>query len=464
MTDLHYQTLSETVAQLKSGALSSVALTQHMLSRIEQLQPQLKCYAMVLAEQAMQQAQAADDLRANGEPLGVLHGVPIAVKDLIFTLGIPTASGTKVMADFRPTYDATVLTRLRQAGAVVLGKVQLTEGAFGSHHPDITPPVNPYQSQLWPGVSSSGSGVSVSAGLAFAALGSDTGGSIRFPSACCGLVGIKPTYGRVSRHGVFPLAQSLDHIGPMTRSVADAARMLGVIAGVDTLDQTSLDAPVPNYLEFEAAELSGFNVGVDWQYVSQGVDPAVVDMTREVAQQFTNLGAYVQEIEMPPSYLELVREWGVTCGVECAQAHYDFYPQQAELYGPGLSRLLDLGLSVPREHYQRLEVTRRQFRQQLDSVLDTVDVILAPCLTMPVPEAHAIEGNVVEDAGQAEFITFTAPFDYSGHPTITMPAGLDGQGRPLSFQLIGRHLAEPTLIQAGFAYEHLQGRQPHPDC
>ena len=218
MSELHYLSLSEACRQLKSGALSSAALTEHMVQRVVELDPALKSYALLLVESAAQRAEQLDVEQAAGKPLGALHGVPIAIKDLLFTKGVPTASGTRVMADFRPTYDATVVQRLRNAGAVIIGKTQLTEGAFGAHHPDIDPPKNPYNTGHWPGVSSSGSGVAVAAGLAFGALGTDTGGSIRFPSAACGLVGIKPTYGRVSRYGAFALAESLDHIGPMTRN------------------------------------------------------------------------------------------------------------------------------------------------------------------------------------------------------------------------------------------------------
>ncbi|MEM7097492.1 MAG: amidase [Pseudomonadota bacterium] len=459
---MHFQTLSETVTQLKSGAMSSVELTQHMLGRIDRHQDELKCYAYVLGDSAMAEAEQADAARASGEPLGALHGIPIAIKDLVFTQGIPTASGTQVMSDFRPTYDATVLSRLRAAGAVILGKLQLTEGAFGSHHPAIPAPVNPYGHDLWPGVSSSGSGVGVAAGLAFGALGTDTGGSIRFPSASCGLVGMKPTYGRVSRYGVFPLAQSLDHIGPMARSVADTARMLGVIAGEDQFDTTSLRAPVPNYLAQSATDLNGFNLGIDWDYVTRGIDSEVVALMTRVVTQFEELGAHVQEVVMPTDYVQLVRDWGVTCAVECAQAHHEFYPERASEYGPVLSRLLELGLSAPREHYLALEQLRTSFTQKLNSVLDSVDAILAPCMTMPVPTNQDMDTGAPEQEERAEFITFTAPFDYSGHPTLTLPAGLDGLGRPESFQLIGRHLGEDTLFQAGFAYEGLQGLQPHP--
>jgi amidase len=462
MSELHYQSLSDTCRQLKSGALSSAELTEYMVSRIVDHDEQLKSYALLMIESAAQQAAQLDADRQAGKPLGPLHGVPIAIKDLLFTKGVPTASGTLVMRDFKPDFDATVVTRLREAGAVIIGKTQLTEGAFGAHHPEIDPPKNPYNPNHWPGVSSSGSGVAVAAGLAFGALGTDTGGSIRFPSAACGLVGIKPTYGRVSRHGAFALADSLDHIGPMCRSVEDAARMLEVIAGQDPNDATSLKAAVPNYVAAAAEPLGKLVIGVDWTYASSGVDDEVVGALHAACKRFTDAGAEIVEVQMPPEYRQLVDEWGITCGVECARAHAQYFPARRDEYGPVLSSLIDLGLSVPQEKYDELEVVRASFRQKLDLVLAEVDVLLAPCMTSVAPTVEEMDRSVSSEDGRAAFITFTAPFDYSGHPTITLPAGLNQAGLPLSFQLIGAHLSEPLLVRAGSAHEQALGPMPHP--
>ena len=245
--DIHALSLSDVTRRVKSGELTARAVADAMLARIERLQPDLGAYVTVLADRAREQAEALDARRERGEALGLLHGAPIALKDLLYTKGIPTSCGTTILADWCPEEDATIVARLEAAGAIVLGKVKLTEGAYGQHHPAVEPPKNPWNPERWTGVSSSGSGVAVAAGLAHGAIGTDTGGSIRFPSAACGLVGIKPSYGRVSRHGAFPLADSLDHVGPMTRSVEDAARMLQVMAGHDPKDATSLRAPVPTY-------------------------------------------------------------------------------------------------------------------------------------------------------------------------------------------------------------------------
>ncbi len=458
----HFQTLSQTCRELKSGALTSVKLTEYMLERIQSLDPGLKSYARVLGDTALEEARALDEKQQAGEPLRLLHGVPIAIKDLLFTKGVPTASGTRVMADFRPQYDATVVERLRAAGAVIIGKTQLTEGAFGAHHPSIDPPRNPYNQTHWPGVSSSGSGVSVAAGMNFGALGTDTGGSIRFPSACCGLVGIKPTYGRVSRHGAFALAESLDHIGPMARTVEDAARILTAIAGRDENDETSLHAEVPDYHGQLREGLDGVKIGIDRAYASNGVDQLVKSNLENVVARLTELGATIEEVQLPPAYTDLVEQWGITCGVECARAHEGYFPEQADLYGPVLKGLLDMALQVDPAQYQEIETIRSAFTRDLEALLNQVDCLLTPVMTSLPPLVEEMDQTVAQDDARAAFITFTAPFDYSGHPTITMPNGLSDEGLPLSFQLVGRHLGESSLVSFGSAYESAFGTMPHP--
>ena len=462
MTDLHYLTLSDVCRRVKSGEFTSVQVTEALLTRVDALDDELRSFARVTRDQALQTAERLDGERHEGKPLGALHGVPIAVKDLLDTRGVITASGTKVMSENVPEEDATVVARLQEAGAVIIGKTQLTEGAFSTHHPDIGPPRNPWNRDHWPGVSSSGSGVSVAAGLAYGALGSDTGGSIRFPSAACGLVGIKPTYGRVSRHGAFPLAESLDHIGPMTRNVEDAARMLQVIAGVDPRDATTIEDSVPNYSAMLATSVQGFRIGVDWEYVSTGVDPAVVDVVRDAIQVFQTLGADVDEVTLPAAYRRLIKEWGITCSVECVRAHRATYPSRKADYGPILAGFLDAGLAADREAYDALEALRVEFRSELDALLDRVDALIVPTMISPTPTWESINKIVQSDDEIADFITFTSPFNYSGHPTITLPAGLDGDGLPKSCQLVGRWLGEPSLIRAGSAYEAELGFDEHP--
>jgi amidase len=454
MTDLHWLSLSEVCRRIKSGELTSQAVTEHALNRIRATNDRYRAFVTVTAEAAMASARRLDAARANGEPLGPLHGVPIALKDLLWTRGVKTTCGTKVLANWVPDEDATVVTKLHEAGAVVVGKVKLTEGAFSDHHPDVDPPRNVWNPAVWPGVSSSGSGVAVGAGLAYGAIGTDTGGSIRFPSAANGIVGIKPTYGRVSRHGAFPLADSLDHIGPMARSVEDAARMLGVLAGHDARDATSIDQAVPNYGAAIGESVRGMRIGVDRAYAENGVAADVVAGLRAALATLKELGAEIVEVELP-QYGPLVQGWAVTCGVETALAHAAYFPARRNDYGPALARLLDGGLAASGTAYAALERQRERFRADLEALLHRVDVIAAPAMVFAPPRLDQMGALLA--AGVADFITFTAPFNYSGHPTITLPATFNRDGLPIAFQLIGRWLGEPTLIRAGHAYEHTRG-------
>ena len=259
--DLHYLSLDEVARRLKARKLSSVEATQAILDRIEKVDPNLKSYATLTAERALADAARLDGETAAGTSRGPLHGVPVAVKDLCNTEGIATAAGMAIHRANVPAKDATVVARLRDAGAVVLGKLQMTEGAYGAHHPDIPAPLNPWNAAYWTGSSSSGSGAATAAGLCFASLGSDTGGSIRFPSTMNGLTGLKPTWGRVSRAGVFALAESLDHIGPMARSALDAAHVLKAIAGADSADPTAVGLPVPDYAGSIGGGVRGRRIG-----------------------------------------------------------------------------------------------------------------------------------------------------------------------------------------------------------
>ncbi len=273
---LYYLELVELTRRMHAKEISPVDATKAELDRIASLDKSLHSFALVTPEAALEQARQAESEIARGDIKGPLHGAPIAVKDLCWTTGVPTAAGMTIYRDFRPTEDATVVKKLRAAGAVILGKLQLTEGAFADHHPDITPPVNPWNAAHWSGASSSGSGVATAAGLCFGSLGSDTGGSIRFPSAANGVTGLKPTWGRVSRYGVFELAATLDHIGPMARSAVDTAAMLGVIAGPDENDPTASQEAVPNYLAGIDRGVRGLRIGVDSAWNQNGTDARMV--------------------------------------------------------------------------------------------------------------------------------------------------------------------------------------------
>ncbi|SVC03821.1 uncharacterized protein METZ01_LOCUS256675, partial [marine metagenome] len=304
----HYNSLLDIAQRLHAKHISPVELTEYMLKRIATKDRRLKSFATVTEELAREQAKKAEQEIQRGRIRGPLHGVPIAVKDLCYTRGIPTAAGMTIHKEFKPKFNATVVRRFVDAGAVLLGKLQMTEGAFAEHHPDIVPPVNPWNKAHWTGVSSSGSGVATAAGLCFASLGSDTGGSIRFPSAANGVTGLKPTWGRVSRYGIFDLAPTLDHIGPMCRNAADTGAVLGVIAGIDTYDPTASPIPVPNYLAGLERGIDGLRFGFDPKYNSRGVDRDMVTTVKNTLTTLTAMGAELREVTFPNTDV-IVEEW-----------------------------------------------------------------------------------------------------------------------------------------------------------
>jgi amidase len=345
--DLHYLDLTELAARIEVRAVSPVAVTRAQLDRIGRLDGTLGSYALVLADAAMAEAEAAEAEIAAGRYRGPLHGVPIAVKDLCWTKGSPTAAGMEIHKNYRPGEDATVVRRLRQAGAVLLGKLQLTEGAYSDHHPLVTPPKNPWGRDYWPGISSSGPGVATAAGLCYGALASDTGGSIRWPSAANGVTGLKPTWGRVSRYGVFELAPTLDHVGPMARSAADAGALLGAIAGRDPNDPTAVLDPVPDYLAAVGRHVRGLRVGIDPAWNGDDVAPATQAVLAEAAEVFRALGGTIVDVKFP-DVTQAIADWAPNCAVEAAVAHAATYPARKDDYGPVLASVIEAGRAAPR--------------------------------------------------------------------------------------------------------------------
>ncbi len=451
-TDLHYQTLLEVGRRIQSRELSSEEVTGYMLQRIEKLQPTLHSYVTVMADKALADARSADREIAAGDARGPLHGVPIAVKDLLWTAGTVTTHGMPLNKGFVPREDATTVQRLRDAGAVILGKLQQTEGAFSSHHPDVTAPVNPWGSDLWSGVSSSGSGVATATGLCFGSLGTDTGGSIRFPSAANGVTGLKPTWGRVSRYGAFELAASLDHIGPITRSAADAAAVLGAIAGSDHNDPTASQQPVPDYLALMTRGVRGLRLGMDKAWAMENVDEPTRQAVSDALQVLRALGAEVREISFP-AVEQVAGDWAMLVGAEAAYAHRDTYPQQASAYGPELAGLIDLGRSLDPLGYQAMLRRREDFTGEVHTLFETVDLVLAPVTPFAgatIEGIARIRGNPDQRVSR---LRYTAPFDISGHPSITLPGGFTETGAPVGFQLIAGHFREDLLIRGGWAYQ-----------
>ena len=448
----HYNSLLDIAQRLHAKKISPVELTEYMLKRIATKDRRLKSFATVTEGLARKQAKKAEREIQGGRIRGPLHGVPIAVKDLCYTRGIPTAAGMTIHKEFKPKFNATVVRRFVDAGAVLLGKLQMTEGAFAEHHPDIVPPVNPWNRAHWTGVSSSGSGVATAAGLCFASLGSDTGGSIRFPSAANGVTGLKPTWGRVSRYGIFDLAPTLDHIGPMCRNAADTGAVLGVIAGIDTSDPTASPTPVPNYLAGLERGIDGLRFGFDPKYNSRGVDRDMVTTVRKTLTTLTAMGAELREVTFPKTDV-VVEEWRAHCSIETAFAHRHTYPKQKEQYGPALASLIDLGLSLSAGDYQRILLNRNDFSGKVKTMFQDIDVLVVPAQGQASPTLEQRKLSRKSPEATASLLRFTAPFDLTGSPALTMPSGFTKTGLPIAIQFVGRHFEEDILIRAGHAYQ-----------
>lgn len=449
---MHTLTLTELAAHLRSGALSPVEVARAQLERIDALDGTLHSYALVSAEQAMAQAETAQREMRAGRYRGALHGVPIGVKDLFWTEGIATAGGMAIHRDFLPREDATVVRRLREAGAVVLGKLQLTEGAYSDHHASVTPPRNPWRADLWPGISSSGAGVALAAGLCYGAIASDTGGSIRWPSAANGLTGLKPSWGRVSRHGSFELASTLDHVGPMARSAEDVAVLLGVIAGGDCADPTAAWAAVPDYRAFAGQSLRGLRVGVDHAWNADGVAPEVQAVVSYAAEVLRDLGADVVDVEAP-DVQRAVEDWAPQCAVEAAVAHEATYPARQADYGPVLAAVIERGRALSATDCQKIQLRRMALRGSFAALLNTVDLLLCPVhpfapLTLDTVSTLGEQPHLIADLQR-----FTCPFNLTGHPTLSLPGGMSHDGLPIAFQLVAADMAEACLIRAGSAFQ-----------
>ena len=452
LDDIHYQPLTTVAKHIASGELSPVDVTRAILARIEALDPGLRSYVTVTADLALSQARTAEAEIMKGGYRSPMHGIPVAVKDLCFTKGIKTSGGMTIHADFVPSHDATVVTRLAQAGAVLLGKLRMTEGATLEHHPDLPEPVNPWNAHLWTGVSSSGSGVAVAAGLAYAAIGSDTGGSIRFPAACNGLTGVKPSWGRISRHGIFDLAATFDHLGPMARSAGDAAAMLQCLAGWDPNDSTSLSTPVPNYL----AELDGIygargvRIGLDWEYAGADADPVTIGLIKDAVAVLAGIGALPREVAFPPVDA-LLRHTMTMTMAEMAAHHERTYPSQAERYGTWIKTGMEIGRNASSVEIGKGIIERYKFRGAVTRMFDDIDVFVMPVFRTGTPTWAEVREAVADDFNIIG--KFTSPFNATGTPTITLPCGTTDDGRPVGFQLAGAHGSEALLLRVAHAYQ-----------
>jgi aspartyl-tRNA(Asn)/glutamyl-tRNA(Gln) amidotransferase subunit A len=444
-----------------SKQLSPVELTDAMLARIDALNPKLNAYMTVTAESARSEAKGAEADTADGKYRGALHGIPIAHKDLFDTKGVRTTAGMKIFAERVPDANAAVVEKLRAAGAISLGKLGMHEAAYGMTSDNIHFGTirNPWDTTRIPGGSSGGSGVATAAGLAFATTGSDTGGSIRCPAAFCGTVGLMPTYGRVSLRGAVPLSWTMDHAGPLTRTVRDAAIVLQAMAGHDPADPTSIDRPVPAYLDGIERGARGLRVGVPKQHFWQNLDAPVEKVTRAAVDALANAGVEIVDVDWPQAIQYAAVLWDVAL-CEASAFHAPWFPSRRDEYDKQVATLLDAGNALPGA---KAAASRRVMDEAragaADAVLDkhSVDVLV-------IPTAPCVASVIAETPGAASgrIVAWTGIIDFTGQPAIAVPCGL-ADGMPASISFVARRWDEPSMLRAARAYEQVRGSFPAPD-
>jgi aspartyl-tRNA(Asn)/glutamyl-tRNA(Gln) amidotransferase subunit A len=440
----------ETSELLRKGKLSPVELTKKCLAQIEKLNPTLNAFITVTAELALTQARAAEAEILRGRWRGPLHGIPLAVKDLIDTAGIRTTAASAVFKDRVPAEDADVVRRLKNAGAVLLGKQNLHECAYGgssmiSYYGEVH---NPWDPARIAGGSSGGSAASVAAGLGYGAIGTDTAGSVREPAALCGIVGLKPTYGRVSVRGVFPLSLSLDHIGPIARTVADAAVTLQAIAGYDAKDGNSVDMPVPDYLASLRQQWRPPRIGVPRKLFFEDLDPAVASAVEEALGVLSALGGNLSEIEIGVPTDRTLQ------AAESYANHAEFVARSPELYQPETLRRIRTGEDISTGEVEQHRRELKQIRSEVHKVFEGVDVLVTP--TTPVPAAAIDELKQDPDLLRPHELLLlrnTRPVNVWGLPAISIPCGFTTAGLPIGLQIIGPHWKEEGVLRLAYAYE-----------
>jgi aspartyl-tRNA(Asn)/glutamyl-tRNA(Gln) amidotransferase subunit A len=434
MTALHTLGVAEVAHLIRRREVSPVEVVTACLARLETLEPQLQAWAAVHRQSALAAAKQCEQAVQQGDLPGLLAGVPVGLKDIIYTAGLRTAAGSRVYANFVPTYDATVTVRLQQAGAIILGKTVTTEFATA----DPSPTRNPWNLEHTPGGSSSGSAASVAARIVPAALGSQTGGSTLRPASYCGIVGLKPTYGRISRYGVIPVSWCLDHVGILVRSVQDAALVLQAIAGHDAHDPSSLAQPVGDYsLAVQHADAVP-RIGVLRAFFFDHADAEVQQHTAATVERLAQAGASVREVPLPPSFSTVLAAHRLIMKVEAAAFHADLFRTQREQYGPRLRETIEMGLVILSVDYLRAQRLRRLFQQEVPQMFKDVDVLVTPSTLTPAPRDLHTTGDA----------RFQSPWTYAGVPTITLPSGLSQSGMPLGIQLVAPALEEERLLRA----------------
>jgi aspartyl-tRNA(Asn)/glutamyl-tRNA(Gln) amidotransferase subunit A len=448
-------TIREAAEALRTRRVSAVELAAAAAARIGRLNSKLNAFITVTAEQAVEEARQADAELAAGRDRGPLHGIPVAVKDLFATRGVRTTGGSKVYADFVPAIDAAVVERLRAAGAVMLGKLNMHEMAYGitSANPHYGPVRNPWNVEHSPGGSSGGSGAAVAAGMVYAAMGSDTGGSIRIPAAFCGVVGLKPTYGRVSRYGAMPLAYSLDHMGPLARSVRDAALVLNAIAGYDRRDPTSSRHPVVDFIPDDGCSIRRLRIGFPGNFYFDHLEAGVERSVRGVFARAQSLGAVVKPVRVPD--VAALNAVGRVILLAEAAAVAEPQLEQREKFGPDVLALLDQGRLVPTTDYINAQRLRRKLSGEFDQLWSEVDCLIAPTTPNTAPrtgDATVRLGGGDEDVRLAT-TRLVRGINVLGLPALSIPCGLGASGLPIGVQIIGPAWEEALILRIGAALE-----------
>lgn len=465
--EICYQSTVSLARQIRAKEISPREAVEAHLERIARLDPRVHAYLRVSVERAREAARRAEQALADGRELGPLHGVPVAVKDLFDTAGIETTCGSpRILGGNVPARSATAVERLEAAGAILLGKLHLTEFAYIAHHPETPPARNPWALDRSPGGSSSGSAIAVAGGLASATLGSDTVASIRLPAAWCGVVGLKPTWGRVSRDGVFPLAASLDHVGPLGRSVPDIALLLHCIAGPDPRDPSArLQAPPPPE-PFPRDDFAGVRIGWDERYATADVEPEIVAAVQSARDRMAALGGMIVPVTLPDLDATLAT-FSALFAAEVRAAHARLYPLRAGDYSPSLREALALFSRLDPLAHVEAAIAARAFRHRIDRLFDGIDVLICPAWPFPATRLRGDERDFAmqgaEGANPLYAARFTCLWNLAATPAISIPWSFNATGLPLAIQLVGRVGADESLLSTAACLEReapARGRHP----
>lgn len=432
MSELYELGVVEAAEMIRNGKLSAVELVEALLARCDALDGALKVWVTLDGDAAMAAARERDREIASEGPRGALHGVPVGIKDIYFTRGVLTTSGSTIYAEFVPDYDATTVALLKQAGAIIMGKTVTTEFACG----DPSPTVSPWNAAHTPGGSSSGSAVGAAVGMFPAALGSQTGGSIVRPSSYNGIVGLKPTFGRVSRYGVYPVSESLDTMGPMVRSVADAALMLDALAGHDINDPDSSERPTTDYLQASQAHIKPPRIGLVRQFFMEQCDDETRANTESAVEKLRDAGAMVEEVSLPVDFDEVLLGQRTLMSVEGAQVHEANFAVRADDFSSNVHGLIEQGLTTPALTYLKAKHLQREFGRSVQSAIQGYDALIMPTTPAPAPPSRETTGDP----------KFQSPWTFGGFPEITLPSGLSESGMPLGVQLVSGRFDEARLL------------------